>query len=120
MVLSFIHTVIKYKTKTSNNTSETQHLNTKSKSFNTKNVSIEFISKTYQQCKINAEHQQHETSTRPTTSHHVNDHESKVYLENQKNSFIKSVLNYCVKYNSAVLIVGGLAESVNTNFLIKY
>jgi hypothetical protein len=126
MVLSFIHSIIKYKIK--NKLEETQrrveqsHSNSEAqvRSLTDPNeINIKYISKTFQEtCQINVEQQR----ILPTTSHaqpsevvvnpgNLHEWESKVFLENQKNTFIKSVLNYCVKYNSAVLIVGGLAES---------
>jgi hypothetical protein len=108
MVLSFIHSIIKYKLR---NKSEEQQA---TENAQMRHVSVKYVSKAFQECQINVEKEQ----LQPTAIHslpnpvaNTSHDESKIYLENQKNSFIKSVLNYCVKYNSAVLIVGGLAES---------
>ena len=116
MVLSFIHSIIKYKLR--NKLEEQQATeNAQTRHVAANEVSVKYVSKAFQECQINVEKEQ----LQPTTSHSLPDtvantsptsqYESKVFLENQKNSFIKSVINYCVKYNSAVLIVGGLAES---------
>ena len=118
MILSFIHTIIKYKNMNANEQVDKE--NAVPKVLYQKNVRINFVSRTYQELRSNHEPQQQHEESLPTTSHQSNHQDSKIFLENQKNSFIKSVLNYCVKYNSAVLIVGGLAESCNFLFLNNF
>lgn len=114
MVLSFIHSIIKYKLRNKSEEQQATENAQTTRHVGANEVSVKYVSKAFQECQINVEKER----LQPSTSHSVPDlvantshDESKVFLENQKNSFIKSVLNYCVKYNSAVLIVGGLAES---------